>query len=402
MMRFLIKSVLVLSGLLTCGWFAARAVMQSDMAANRVASRISAALGTKVTVGGLQVGLDGSILTDVAVYELDATTGQQPFVTIGRVETDVGLTDLVSGSNDPSRVSLIDLHVVVRHDREGHLLTKTPQPAGADRPLPTIRLTRAGVTIKKDGEPDVSFRGLDGEVNEASGQVAMQGTIVDPAWGGKWAVAGAAPKAGGVVALHLKSPGVSVTQEMLRRVPYVPVSVWSHVELAGQTPVDLQLQIPPAPAKTRYRVALTPANTSVYVPSIDLRAATAAGQVLVEDGVVLLRDVRGKVAEGELHVSGAVLDFRPSNGSNMKFEFDATRLILQSLPAKWKLPPRLGGKLSGTMTLNVRIIDRIPILTGSGDGRVDDAMIGPIPFPNYGLRFRADQNGFLFEPRLGR
>jgi hypothetical protein len=54
------------------------------------------------------------------------------------------------------------------------------------------------------------------------------------------------------------------------------------------------------------------------------------------------------------------------------------------------------------MSLNVRIIEHVPILTGSGDGRVDEAMIGPIPFPNYGLRFRADQNGFLFEPRLGR
>ena len=52
--------------------------------------------------------------------------------------------------------------------------------------------------------------------------------------------------------------------------------------------------------------------------------------------------------------------------------------------------------------LDVRIVNGLPILSGSGDGRVDDAALGFIPMPGYGLRIQVDREGFRIEPRLSR
>jgi hypothetical protein len=401
-MRRLFRSAVVLLLLIGGAALAVQAYLSSDAATARVAARVSAALGTRVTIGGIALGIGGSTLTDMVIEEADSAAGGPPLATVKRVETDIGIRELISGPSDPTKITLDGLQLLVRHDRAGRLLTRLPRPADAGKPTPTIRVANAGVTIRKDGEPDVRFDGFQGQVAEQNGQIRLTGELHDPTWGGQWHIDATAPKAGGTVGVSVKSAGVHVTQKMLRRAPYVAESIWNHVTLEGRTPVDLRLVIPPAPAKTSYRVVLTPVDTAVYVPSIDLHAAAAAGHVVVEDGLVTLRDVRGRVAEGELHVMAAELDFRPPNMSILKFELDATRLLLKALPSSWRLPPRLGGRLSGKATLVVRIVEGIPLLSGSGEGLVADAFIGPIPVPNYGLRIRADRNGFLFEPRIGR
>jgi hypothetical protein len=116
---------------------------------------------------------------------------------------------------------------------------------------------------------------------------------------------------------------------------------------------------------------------------------------------VVLREVRGKMADGDLHVTSADLDYR-NPITVMRFDLDGRRLNIRSLPASWKLPPGLGGKLSGMANLIVRVIDGHALPTGTGDGQVDEAMLGPIPIPKYGLRIKADRDGFTFEPRLGQ
>src|SRR5207253_3120374 len=115
--------------------------------------------------------------------------------------------------------------------------------------------------------------------------------------------------------------------------------------------------------------------------------------------VVHLRNVRGRVADGALDISAGDLDYRTA--TIMKFQLAAQRLDIHKLPAKWKLPPSLGGKLSGSANLIVRVIDGVAVPTGDGDGQVDRAMLGPIPIPNYGLKIKADRNGFAFQPRIG-
>ena len=177
--------------------------------------------------------------------------------------------------------------------------------------------------------------------------------------------------------------------------------VWNHVTLEGDTPVQLLLTLPQPPAKVGYRVALSPRNTTVHVPSVELTATAAQGNVVIENNLVMVRDVRGKVAEGDLHVTSADLDYR-NPATVMKFDLDGRRLNIRKLPPSWNLPPGLGGKLSGMANLVVRMIDGHAIPTGTGEGRVDNAMLGPLPIPNYSLRIKANRDGFRFEPRLGR
>lgn len=397
LMRFLVFLALVGSG----GLVALKMYLHSSAATGQVAARLQAALGVAVTVGALELGGNESAATNIAIYEAEAPTGSTPFVTVGRATTDIGVADFISGSTEPKKIGIADVHLTLRYDRDGHLLTRLPAAHAPGKPLPEFRLERGSVTITKEGEPDCTFRGMDAVVIEKDGRVTLAGTVTDPSWGGVWKATGSFQHPPGAGVMQLKCAGLHVTQDMLRRVPFVSEKVWQHVILEGDTPVDLQLSLPQPPAQVGYRVTLTPKNTSVYVPSIDLAASAALGTVIIEDQLVMLREVRGKVATGDLHVTSADLDYR-NPITVMKFDLDGRRLNIRDLPARWKLPPGLGGKLSGMAKLVVRVIDGVGLPMGTGDGRVDEAMLGPIPIPNYGLHIKADRDGFSFQPRLGQ
>jgi hypothetical protein len=397
LMRFLIFLALVGGG----GLVALKMYLHSSAATEQIAARLQSVLGVPITVGALELSGTDSAATNIAIYETDAQTGSQPFVTIGRATTDIGVTDFISGSTEPKKIGLADVHLTLRYDHDGHLLTRLPAAHAPNKAMPEFRLERGSVTITKAGESDCTFRDMDAIVIEKHGRVSLSGTVSDASWGGTWTATGSFPRNPGAGGMQLKNAGLHVTQEMLRRVPFVSEKVWQHVRLEGDTPVDLQLLLPQPPAQVGYRITLTPKNTSVFVPSIDLAASAAQGIVIIEDKLVTLREVSGKVATGDLHVTSADLDYR-SPITVMKFDLDGRRLNIRDLPAKWNLPSGLGGKLSGMAKLVVRVIDGVGVPTGTGDGRVDEAMLGPIPIPNYGLHIKADRDGFSFQPRLGK
>jgi hypothetical protein len=397
LMRFLVFLALVGGG----GLIALKMYLHSNAATSQIAARLQAALGVPVTVGAVELGGSNSAATDITIYEADAPTGSLPLVIIGRATTDIGVADFISGSTEPRKIGLSDVHLTLRYDRDGHLLTRLPAAHAPSKALPEFRLDRGSVTISKEGESDCTFCGMNAVVIEKDSRVSINGTINDSNWGGTWKATGSFPRKPGIGSMQLKIANVHVTQERLRRVPFVSEQVWQHVTLEGDTPVDLQLTLPSPPAPVSYRVTLSPTNTSVFIPSIDLTAAAAQGSVVVEDDLVMLRDVRGKVATGDLHVISADLDYR-NPSTMMKFDLDGRRLNIRDLPAKWKLPHGLGGKLTGTAKLVVRIVDGVAVPTGTGDGYVDEATLGRIPIPNYGLHIKADRDGFNFQPRLGQ
>jgi hypothetical protein len=400
-MRSLLRFLVFIALVGGSGLIALKMYLHSSAVTTQIASRLQATLGVPVTVGALELGGTDSAATNITIYEADAPTGSAPLVTIGRATSDIGVADLISGSTEPKKITISDVHLTLRYDRDGHLLTKLPTGHAPSKAIPEFRLERGSVTITKIGEPDSTFHGMDALLIEKDGRVALTGQVTDAAWGGVWTAAGSLPRQPGMGTLELKNAGLHITQEMLRRVPFVSDNVWKHVTLEGDTPVQLLLTLPPLPATVGYRLLLAPRNTMVNVPAIDLTATAAQGTVVIDNNVVMLREVRGKVAEGDLHVTSADLDFR-NPATVMRFDLDGRRLNIHSLPPSWKLPPRLGGKLSGMANLIVKVIDGHAWPTGTGDGRVDEAMLGFIPIPNYGLRIKADHDGFSFEPRLGQ
>ncbi len=398
-MRSLMRSLVFLALFGGGGLVALKVYLHSDDVTAQVAARLQAVLGVPVTVGAVDLGSSESAVTNIAVFEADAPIGSTPFVTIGRATAAIGVTDLIAGAAEPKRIMIDDGHLTLRYDAAGHLLTRLP--AAKATSMPELHFERGALTISKVGEPDVTFRGVDAMVSEKDGQITLVGHVTDANWGGAWAVAGALPRQPGIGMLELKHAGLHVTQAMLRRVPFVSEEVWQHVTLEGDTPVQLLLSLPQPPAKVGYRVALSPKNTTVHVPSIALTATAAHGNVVVENNLVMVREVRGKVADGDLHITSADLDYR-TPATVMKFDLDGRRLNIRKLPPSWNLPPGLGGKLSGMSNLVVRMVDGYAIPAGTGEGRVDDAMLGPIPIPNYNLKIQANRDGFRFEPRLGR
>jgi hypothetical protein len=392
-MRWLIRCIVLASVLLGGAWLALQAYLRGGSASGRVAERLTALLGVPVRVGGVEVGAGASAATDVSVFE--SADASEPFVTIARAGTDLGLTDLLAGS-DPKRLTLSGAQVVLRHDAQGHLVTRLPQPRKSDRPAPAVRLDNAQLTIRKQGDPDRVIRGITGDLVSEGGRMRLTCTVHDPEWGdATWQASGTAADGSGELTLQVAN--IHVTPAMLRRVPYVKSSIWEHVVAEGDTPVKARIAFAGAGQPVTYRVELTPENTAVSVSSIDLEATQTRGRVIVEDKQVLLKDVRGRVAAGELLVRAADLDFR-GDVDVMRFDLRASRLDLHALPKSWRLPPRLGGRLSGDADLTVRVVGGRPIPSGAGEGRVDGASIGPVPFPSYGLRIQADRSGFVFAP----
>lgn len=392
--RFAIAVVLLIVG----GYFALQAYLNSDQAKSQVAQRIATVLGTKVGVGGLEVGAENCAVANLQIFETDSSS-TDPFLVINRAESDLSLVEIIRGEAEPKQLTLHEARLVLRHGADGALLTSLPKPKATDKPMPVIHIKNGSITIQAIGEPDCTFCGIDAQITNENGKVVLNGNLSDATWGGSWQIQGSVPRIGGQGILKLKNAGLHVTQAMLERVPYVPANVWQNVRLEGDTPVDVLLALGPGKEKLYYRVDLSPINTSVFVSSINLSAAMARGGVTVENKRVLLKNVSGKVADGTLSLASADLDFRPAN-SIMHFKLAAEKLKLQGLPAKWKLPPRLGGLLSGKADLTVHVINGHAVPSGNGEGEVENAMLGPIPVPNYGLKIQADNNGFRFEPRI--
>ncbi|MFL5331129.1 MAG: hypothetical protein ACJ8C4_19735 [Gemmataceae bacterium] len=400
MRRLFYRGVLLLGLLVVGGYVAFQCWLNSSHAAGLVAGKLQARLGVPVTVGGVEVGTSSCAARNVGICELESAN-QPPFLTVGRAETDLGFRELIGGNAEPSVMTLNDAHLTLRHDRDGHLLTRLPKPAGPPEKIPEMRLQNASVTIKHEGDPDCDFHGINAVVKIEAGQLSLTGTVDDPDWGGQWQANGTAPADVSSGTVTLTSKGVHVTHDTLTRIPYVPQNIWSHFTAEGDTPVSLRLMLPARHEAVRYRVELSPTNVVLYVPSIDLHADRASGKVVVEDNLLLLKDVRGRVADGEMFLKSAELDFRKPD-THMHYVLEGSKMNLRGLPASWRLPPRLGGKLSGQSDLTVDIVRGRTIPTGSGDCRVDNAMLGVIPIPNYSLKIQADANGFRFEPRLSR
>jgi hypothetical protein len=132
----------------------------------------------------------------------------------------------------------------------------------------------------------------------------------------------------------------------------------------------------------------------VHVTSIDLEADQAHGQVVVEDGVVRLRDVQGQAAGGEIRTSGD-LDFRPTP-SQLRFAVEVSRVQLARLPKSWSLPSQLRGRLTGEADLRVTTQNGKAQTHGQGQGVIHEARIAGLSTNPIHLVLHADGSRFRF------
>ncbi len=378
----------VLIGLLV----AAKLTLRSSFAAHQVAAQIAEAAGTPVQVGSLDVGLTGSTLYDLKFYEEGASESVLPWAVIPQVSANLSLTQLVRGELAGGTVTLHNPTITLRLNDKNELETKLPSPEGAGRAWPAFRLDNGKVIFQRAGQPDTVFAGLQATIRKDGDHITLEGAADDQEWG-RWTVHGDRASADAPFALTLHTDNLSFTPEKLRGVPFVPPVVWEQIQPTGQTPVDLALRFggnekggPPV----RYRVALTPRDTSIRVSAIDLTTQNTHGGVLVEDGIVHLRDLQAQAAGGSLRTD-ATMDFSGA-GSVFLFNVKAEKLQTKQLPAKWGLPP-WDGRLSGQAHMEVAVRDGQVQTSGQGQGALEGVFSGP-PLQ---VRMLADRGGYRFD-----
>jgi hypothetical protein len=380
---------------------AARLYLTSQRVARRVADRFADYLGGAVNIRAVDIGLTSrTSLEGFEAFQSDGSSQEVPWLEVGRIDADVSALGLLE-EELPREVILQEPSVTLRFDPDNHLLTVLPTarktPTGG---LPEVRIEGGRFTLEQEGRPPMAATGLNAELVGGGPGIHLKGTIDDPYWG-KWNVAASLDPQTKVVTLRLDSGPTHVTMEKLRALPFVSKKVWEEVQVEGDTPVLFTQTFRPAEApggkpEVHYRIELEPRNTKVSIASIKLDAEQASGKVIIEDKVVTLTGVRGRTADGQIKTD-AVLNFRRA-ASELSFKIDVEGVALHGLPKSWTVLPGFDGRLTGHADLLVLIAKGKAAPRGSGEGRIENARVGGLPFTRKPIRvtMHADEKGFHF------
>jgi translocation and assembly module TamB len=389
--------VVVLAG---AGVLGVRNYLASPRAAAQAARAVEKAYGGPVQVQRVEVGLHGSSLEGLKLYEPGAGTDQAPWAELRDVRTDVSAWGLAAGAAAPRHLDVTRADVTLHFDKDGHLLTRLPHRETPAAAFPEIHISQGRLTLIQEGRPDFVVDGIDMRVQAKDGRLALTGTVADPHWG-DWTADGAVdPKAGSLSGTLKTTHEVHATQAMLEALPFISPGVWKQVQAEGDTTVELALGFNAGAPGVTYRVELNAEKTRVHVTAIDLDADQAHGKVIVENGVVRLEKVQGQTAEGAISTD-AVMDFHVTP-NQLTFSVNAQGLDLHQLPRKWNLPHQVEGRLTGQADLKVTVTDGKAHTTGDGYGEIDNARVVGLAAKPIHLKLHADGTGFHFLPQRPR
>jgi hypothetical protein len=274
----------------------------------------------------------------------------------------------------------------LRFDAAGRLLTRIPpQPATKQRTWPRIHLHNCTVAIQQLGRPEFTVQGVEALLEPGQETLAARGTVSDPYWG-NWTLCGKIDPQTGRGESLLATDRADVSMAKLRAIPFISTNVWEQVQVDAQTTVQFRMVFDPAAGSWKYRAEMHPEQAKVYVKAIALQSDRVEGSVIVEDGLVTLKELHGMTADGGIGTN-AQLDFRKAL-REMTFSITVNRVDTRRLPKSWHLPVLFGGRLTGNALLQVTVGGEPHVLTtGEGKGRLNDTL--PV-------RMFANATGFHF------
>jgi len=384
--------LLILVGIL---YEAGRRLLASQYVADKVSSHLAQAYGGPVKLDSVDVGLHGSNVSGLRLYEQgqENKAATEPWVSVEEVQTDVSLLDAIRGAAVPHQITLTGAAIELHFDKTGRLLTDLPKTGGESAVFPAVRIVRGRLTLRQDGREPLTITGIDGDVKAEGEAVVVKGTIADPTWG-DWEVGGNWDKQASKGSATLTCERARLVQARLGQLPFIPNSVWREVnKIDGLARVELRLSA--ADNHADYRLSLEPIDATLHVPSIDLGGKLTGGEIVVWDDQVRLRNVAGQTADGQLRIN-ADLDFRDETHTRMEYAVDAKRLNLVKLPATWGLPRQITGNLSGTARLVVTVAKGQVHTSGEGDAVVTEAKLAGNPAKPIQLKLRPSGRGFHF------
>lgn len=273
-------------------------------------------------------------------------------------------------------------------------------PAAKEKVRYRVTFDEALVRLPQPDRPAMAVSPAGGTLEGGDTGFAFAGTIRDPYWG-NWAVTARQVNADKTLTVELSTPDTAVDQKKLEALPYVPKNVWKQVAAEGRTSAKVRVRLFSDKSDVLYRVELRPRDVAVRVAAIDLKATSALGEVIVEDGQVFLNGVRGEVAGGRLETA-ATMDFRGAD-SVLKFDLTTQGVQLQKLPVKkWGLPPVVEGRLNAKASITVTVKeDGRLVLGGTGQGVINQVKVAGFPAAPIPLVLNSDGRRFNFKTGPG-
>ncbi len=367
-----------------------------------VARKMSEQIGMPVEVTSVRVGLMtssiGMRVFDPAAPEPD----KSEVLAVENAKADVSLFEIVAGKMNVRRVDLHGVALTLHVGADGMVITTLPQTrstgAGGSGAIPAIHLTGGKLVVRQDGRPEFALQNLTAAVEQDGDVVKLSGTIDDPLWS-KWKLSGEIARAATTGRIELATDDGPLTMDRLGSIPFVPPSVWKHVRPDGRGAVALRLWTDSA-AEIHYAVDITPAAAALTLPDADVTLQKVTGLIKVSGAKVTLIDTKAELAGGTIALDGD-FDFAPEP-TLVNLKVVADKLDLKKLPAEWKLPKDIDGKLKGKADLSLKIFSDGRIEpSGGGEGAITDVLIhlkaGTVKADDIPIRLRKAGNQYEFE-----
>jgi uncharacterized protein YhdP len=352
------------------GWFGLRWYLSTESARRMVAGEVSGIIGLPVEVTSLDVGFGGTSVSVTIPDPAAETPGH--FVRVGKIETDITLGGLATGSASPTAVTVRDADIVLRLDANRKIVSPLPkfEGDGGGGKLPAIKLENARIRIRQPGKPEFDIGGVNGSLRADGDGYAITGDIADPKWG-QWKIEGklGADPADGHVTLSCAD--ATLSDPLLQSIPFVPEKVWQHLSASGSAAASVTLTFKPT-GDLDYAVSVRPNGASLTLPDVDATLTDVTGDIRIANGKVTADGGSLSLATGNVTASGEFVFDAETYVLTLKVKADG--VDVQKLPAAWGLPKGLEGKLKGTADLKVLIPDDGKMDTrGSGEAEVEDA-----------------------------
>ena len=346
---------------------------------DRVVAELQNVYGGRVGVQDVHIGVNGTTLHGLELFEQDDPNGK-PWLQVDKLHANVTLADAARGQVTPTEVNLDGAAITLRFNKEGNLLTRWPMPGGpgGDFKLPRLVLRDGRVRLRREDGSELLLQHVNArlERDEDNHRMVLRGDFGEDHWG-RWTIAGTRSD-DGRLDVNLSSAGsLRVTPVMLGQLPFVPENTWREVTVSGETTAKITVHADPE-QPLHYRIDLAPQHTHLHLRALDLDVEDADGRVVIDDGLVRLRGVKGLIAGGRV-ATEADFDFREAV---THFDFTQLRiegLEVQQLPLSWKLPRTVRGLFEAQLSLHVDINNGQPRIHGAGTGQLRSLNFAGLP-----------------------
>jgi translocation and assembly module TamB len=338
------------------------------------------------------VNLASAGVTDLRLHEGESARSEV-WLRADRVATDISLASLARLRVAPGEVKFQKARIAFRFDRAGLLLTMPPfrRPSGPSTALPKVAFENVQLILSQEGRPALNVVNLDATAVPEADVFRLNATANDPNWG-RWNGTGDINPSvlAGKVTLGGLIPSADPQKEAC--IPFISPLVWDHVVPRGPVEIRLNLRLDPT-ATTLVHVDTLVGfrHTDVMLPALGLHATDAVGDLTVNDGIVLLKGVRGQMLSGRVAMDGP-LDFSRSP-TRIELALGLDGIEVSEIPKAWGVGLlEASGRLTGKVPLRVEIgSGPLDFSRTTGTADMARATLRGIPVENVHLDVPADE-----------